>query len=481
MGKKITLPHNFVPRGYQQAYMDYYDHGGRNGVWIWPRRAGKDFVALHQTVKMAHQNIGMYWHCLPTYSQARKAIWNNFTETGERTLRSILPREIVKHPDDFRPQAEMLIELKCGSMIQLVGSDSIDNIVGAGPRHVTFSEYALCKPNAYDLVRPMLRQNGGTSSFITTPRGKNHAYRQFKIAETAPGWKADLQTVYTLGLKYRSSNDAEHWIDADQMMAEEARGGMQPELVRQEYLCDWNAALVGSVYGDLLEALEKASRMQPFTHDKMAFTSWDLGINDCTAIWFWCIGPEGVEIFDHYEFHGKALPWYFDIIDQKIAEHKIEIRKHYLPHDARARSIQTGVSSLEQFWDRFGNGNVEIGPELGLMDGLQAVRKLLYEGVRIHPRCGEGLEALKQYHYEYDEKRKTYTNRPEHDWSSHTADAFRGLACVVKAGEIMKKIKPAKKYSITDALNMGAYPVTLEDMFNDHTKSRSFQVRRVIK
>jgi hypothetical protein len=459
--------------------MDYYDHGGRNGVWVWPRRAGKDFVALHQTNKMAHQRKGMYWHCLPTYSQARKAVWNNFTDEGTRTLRAIFPKEIVKHPDDFRPQAEMLIELKCGSMIQLVGSDSIDNIVGAGPLHVTFSEYALCKPNSYDLVRPMLRQNGGTASFITTPRGRNHAYRQYMLAQTTPGWIADHKTIHQLGLTFRSNANPDTWIDAEQMMAEERAGGMQPELVRQEYLCDWEAALVGSVYGDLMEALEKTGRMVAFDHDKIAFVNWDLGINDCTALWFWSIGPEGVEIFDHYENHGKAMPFYFDVVEQKCYEHKVQLRKQYLPHDARARSLQTGMSVIDQFWERFGHADVEIAPSMSLLDGVQAGRKLLYEGIKIHPRCGNGIEALKQYHYEFDEKRKTYTNRPEHDWSSHTADAFRYLACVVKAGNILKNTRPRVQRTMEEALAF-ASKVTLDEMFDDYARNRRKSGSRIM-
>lgn len=440
---RVSLPHDFTPREYQQEYMDWFDHGGRFRIDVWHRRAGKDLVALHQTAKMAHQKIGMYWHCLPTYSQARKAVWNNFNQTtGVRLLRSIFPKEIVKHPDEFRPQAEMLIELKCGSMIQLIGSDSIDNVVGAGPRHVTFSEYALCRPNSFDLVRPMIRQNGGTASFITTPRGKNHAWEQFEKAKTAKGWARSLWDVHRTNLLYPAAEDSSILIDAEAMMREEEAAGMQPELIRQEYLCDWEAALVGSVYGDLMEAISKEGSIYEFSDTQdFVFVTFDLGMNDSTALWFWNVKDGGVDIVAHYENHGKTLEHYFDELETICKLHNWQCRKIFLPHDAKATSLQTGMSTQELFWGRFGHGVVEIVPMLPVIQGIQAARWLLKRKVRFHSRCAkkQGLEALKQYHYEFDDKRRTYTNRPEHDWSSHTADSFRYLAVTVKAGKMISE------------------------------------------
>lgn len=449
---KIQLPYKFTPRFYQQRYFDYYDHGGRNGFWVWHRRAGKDLTALHQINKQAHKRKGMYWHCLPTYSQGRKAIWNNFNNsTGERLLRSVFPKEIVKHPDDFRPQAEMLIELKCGSLIQIVGSDSIDNIVGTGPLHVTFSEYALCKPNSYDLVRPMLRQNGGSVSFITTPRGRNHAWKQFQINKKTGGFVADVQTVLDTDLRYPSDRGQADLLTPEEMMEEEKLAGMQPELIRQEYLCDFEAALIGSVYGDLLEEMENQGRITNFAHDgSQVFVSLDLGMNDMTSIWFWEVHDGGVDILDHYSNHGKPLSHYFDVIHERRAKHSFTFKRIWLPHDARQEHLGT-VNTIEaQFSSEFGSNLIEICPKLAILDGIQAARWLLQQNTRIHQRCNElnGIDALKQYHYEFDEKRKVYTNRPEHDWSSHDADGIRYLAIVAKVSGILAKPRPPDKKRI---------------------------------
>lgn len=479
---KIRLPYEFEPRPYQQRFMDYYDHGGRNGIFMWHRRAGKDLVALHQTAKMAMQHVGMYWHCLPTYSQARKAVWNNFNNAiGKRLLRAVFPKQIVRHPDEFRPQAEMLIELINGSMIQLVGSDSIDNLVGTGPRHVTFSEYALCRPDSYDLVRPMLRESGGTVAFISTPRGKNHAWTTWTTAGKAKGWTRDLQTLHDTGAwrSWKDDEAGECFTSAQAVLDAEAAAGMLPELIRQEYLCDWNAALVGSVYGDLMETLEKAGRTTTeFGNGGSLYAYWDLGMNDSTACWLGEFVDGGENFVDHFEAHGKPLSYYFDEIEKRETSLGMKVVKHWLPHDARAKTLAAGISVEDQFRQRFGSGRVEIGPALSVLDGLQAGRWLLQRNTRFHPRCGIGLDALKQYHFEYDEKRKVYTNRPEHDWSSHSADAFRYAACVARVTERMSK--PKTLIERPTGLVRSVYSFTLDELFEANERARRDRGRRIM-
>ncbi len=446
--KTITLPYKFDPRLYQDRMMDWYDQGGRNGIYVWHRRAGKDLTGLHQTCKMAHQRKGMYWHCLPTFSQARKAVWNAYDNSkGERLLRSIFPKEIVKHPDEFRPQAEMLIELRNGSMIQLIGSDNIDNIVGAGPLHVTFSEYALCKPNSYDLVRPMLRENAGTTCFISTPRGRNHLWQLMQKNKGNKAWMIDTQTVFDTNLRYPSAVDPKVLITPAEMMEEERQAGMLEPLIKQEYLCDFDAALVGSIFGDLMEQLEKEGRICDFAHDgSNVFTVYDLGMNDSTAIWIFEAHEGGIDIIDHYENHGKALQHYFDHVEQVAAELHLTFRKHWLPHDAKALTLAAGTTIENQFRERYGDGAVAVIPSVKVLEGIQAFRWVLQQNTRIHSRCNkhQGIEALKQYHFEFDDKSKAYTNRPEHDWASHTADAARYLGYVARVSGILTRPRPPK-------------------------------------
>jgi phage terminase large subunit len=446
---QVVLPNNFVPRPYQARAMKYFDEGGRRAFTCWHRRAGKDLCAGHQEVKSAHRDVGQYWHFFPTFEQGRRAIWDGFLKTGERIIENVFPGalypsragSIVKRRND----QSMFLELKCGSVWRIMGTDRVES-VGAGPKGVVFSEFALCRPTAWDFVRPMLRESGGWAWFQTTPRGRNHAYKLFKAATPETGWYRDTQTVRDTGLKY-ASNRGDRELTAEQMMQEEREEGMQEELIRQEYLCDWTAALLGSVFGSLLELLDTSGRTDAdFTHPSDGVhTTWDLGISDSTAIWFWRLSGKGVEVIDFYEDHGKALSHYVQVLKDKGFRYET----HWLPHDARARTLVTGTSVLEELAEQL--TNVRIGPDLSPEDGIQAARWLLQQPeTRFHKRCADGVEALRSYHYAYDEDAKVFSKRPQHDWSSHAADAWRYCAVVRKIALSMQA-DPPEKPKVPDA------------------------------
>mgnify|MGYP001567221933 CR=1 FL=1 len=432
---RVVIPNDFTPRPYQARFMRYLDNGGKRAMWVVHRRGGKDLTALHQTCKAMHERRGAYWHVFPTSAQGRKAIWEGFRKDGIRTMENVFPASIRKAPKAFLPNAEMVVELKCGSIWRLIGSDKME-VVGAGPVGVVFSEYALAKPRTWDLVRPMLRENDGWAAFITTPRGTNHAKKLYDAALKDPSWFCELRTLVDTRA-----------YDPEKTLAEERASGMPEELIRQEYLCDWTAALVGSVWGDLLEALERRGAVAEFSHNgRPVYTSWDLGFTDATGIWFWRPTPNGIDVLDHYENQGRPLSHYFDELDRRAAESGYRYAKHWLPHDARAHTLLTGASIQEQFELRYGRGSVAIAPSLSLLDGIQAARWLLQRETRFHSRCAAGLEALKAYRYEFSEDRKTYSKKPVHDWSSHTADAWRTTACVVRTAELLARPdEPAAK------------------------------------
>lgn len=421
---RVVIPNDFNPRDYQAAYMRYFDRGGRRGVAVWARRTGKDLTAMHQLAKMAHERIGAYWHVFPTFEQGRKAIWEGFRDDQKRIIDNVFPPSLVKSRDN----QQMKIELKCGSIYRIIGSDKIE-VVGAGPVGVIFSEYSVAKPKAWDLIAPMLHQNNGWASFVYTPRGNNHGKKLYDMARKNSDWFCDLKTLPETGA-----------YDWERTQAEERAMGRPEALIRQEYLCDWTAANVGAVFGDLMETVEKAGRICEFDHPTDGvFTSWDLGISDATAIWFWRFNEDRVpDVLDHYEATGKPASHFFDEIEAKPYRYV----RHWLPHDARSRSWGTGASTVELFIGRYGADKVGITPELSIADGIQAGRWLLQQPIRFHSRCTEGVEALKAYHYAYDEDRKVLSVKPEHDWSSHTADAFRYAACVVKHAELATRPKP---------------------------------------
>lgn len=454
---EVIIPNGFTPRPYQIPYMRFFDKGGKRAVSVIHRRGGKDLRAMHQTCKMAHKRRGAYWHIFPFAEQARKAIWEGFTKDGQRIMEQAFPASIRRAPRAFLPNAEMVVELKCGSIWRLMGSDRME-VVGSGPVGVNFSEYALAKPKTWDLVRPMLQENDGWAAFISTPRGNNHFKKLYDMARKDPSWFCELLTL----------EDTKAY-DPERTFAEERASGMPEELIRQEYLCDFSAASVGSVWGDLIEVMEKRGGLDAFEHSgDGVFTTWDLGVDDSTVIWFWRIHGGGVEFIDHYEANGKGMRHYFEILRSKPYKYT----KHWLPHDARQRSLQTQASIVDQFQAEFGVHAVAMVPgqeKAGFMDGIYAARWLFQQpDTRIHPRCGEGIEALKAYHYEWDEDRKTLGRKPVHDWSSHSADGARGVGVVCKFSEFMTRPPPEKAVE-----PVTPKPLTLESLWKSAPKRNS--------
>jgi len=161
----------------------------------------------------------------------------------------------------------------------------------------------------------------------------------------------------------------------------------------------------------------------PYETGSPVITAWDLGIGDTTAIWFaQMIGPE-TRLIDHYEASGVGLDHYVRVLQQKGYIYD----QHILPHDVRVRELGSGKSRLETL-QSLGLNNIQIAPQLNVDDGIQASRSLLATCWFDAEKCAHGIDALRAYHREYDDNNRVWKGRPAHDWSSHSADAFRYLA-----------------------------------------------------
>jgi hypothetical protein len=242
---------------------------------------------------------------------------------------------------------------------------------------------------------------------------------------------------------------------------------MPEALIRQEYLCDFNAALVGSVYGDLIEVCELAGAItdappSSFPTDEI-ITVWDLGRSDATAIWFMHASSSAITFVDYYEANGKPLSHFFEVLQSKPYRYA----RHWLPHDAKAHTLASDLSVLEQAVHRLGHGKVGIVPNLRLMDGIAALRWLLQQPTRFHAtRCATGLAALRQYHYDFDAATKSFSQTPVHDFSSHGADAARYAAIVAKINMRLNP-KPVTPRPSPDFVTPYTAKFTLDQLFAD--------------
>jgi phage terminase large subunit len=152
-------------------------------------------------------------------------------------------------------------------------------------------------------------------------------------------------------------------------------------------------------------------------------TAWDLGVGDSTAIWFAQHHGSEVRIIDFYESSGVGLDHYVRVLNEKGYIYG----DHILPHDVRVKELGSGKSRLETL-EGLGVRPITIAPMLMVDDGIQAVRSMLSNCWFDAEKCDRGIDALRQYHREYDDNGKVWRSRPAHDWASHASDAFRYLA-----------------------------------------------------
>lgn len=414
---KIRLPNNWIPRQDQLPLWQYLQNGGKRAFVFAHRRWGKDDVALHRTSCAAMQRPGNYWHMLPEYSQARKAIWEAVNpHTGKRRIDEAFPEAIR---ETTRTQ-DMMIKFKNGSTWQLVGSDNYNSLVGSPPVGLTFSEYAIADPRAWNFLRPILAENGGWALFITTPRGKNHAYEMYKYGLEDKDWFTTLITADQSGVFSKEMLDQERRELHAQYGPDEGEA-----IFRQEYYCSFDGAIIGGYYTALMDMADSDERITNVPYDASipVITSWDLGVGDSTAIWFYQPVGNEIRVIDYYEATGEGMQYYAKILNQKPYSYS----QHIMPHDIRVRELGTGKSRYE-IAQSLGIKPITIARSLPVDDGINAVRALLPRCYFDRKKCAQGLDALRSYHKEYDDKRKEFKNKPYHDWTSHACDSFRMFA-----------------------------------------------------
>lgn len=422
LGARVTrpqmpLPYGWSPRPYQLGMWHAMDEGCKRLALVWHRRAGKDLTCIHRTVLEAMRRPGNYYHCLPTYNQGRKVVWDGKDFHG-RPFLDAFPRELIAR----RSNSDMVIDLTNGSHWQVVGADNIDRVVGVNLCGVVFSEWSLMSPSAYDYLRPVLRENRGWAIFIYTPRGRNHGWDLWDMARRNDGWYAELLTVDDTGAV--SPED----IDADR------REGMSEELIRQEYYCDFSATAAGSYYGRLIDQMRDQGRIGTIPHDPThrVHTAWDIGYDDSTAIWFFQVVPGGwIRCLHYLEHHGEGLPYYAARLQQLAADRGWVYGRHFGPHDLAAHDVATG-RTRKSIASELGIQFVVLPRIKAQQDGIEAVRSVLPRAYMDEAGCSRGIRALESYHQEYDSVSRKWLDHPEHDWSSHGAKAFEALAFGVR-------------------------------------------------
>lgn len=408
--------------------------GGRNRFALtWHRRFGKDEIALRMACMSAMVKPASYWHMLPEASQARKAIWDAVNpHTGRKRIDEAFPKEIRKRTRDDM----MLIEFVNGATWQVLGSDNYNSLVGSPPYGVVLSEYALADPNAWAFLRPILAENGGWAVFISTPRGRNHFAKLYDYAMTDPtNWFAQRLTVEDTGALSAEMIDKER-----RELAAERGDSEAAAIIAQEYYCDFNAAMPGAYYAEILSRAEREGRIAPlpWVPGLPVGTAWDIGASDSTAIWFWQEVNGRVRIVNYLEAAGVGLEYYI----KKVQSLPYVYADHALPHDAGHQRLGMTVDSISAMLSRQGLRNRVLSRDDDLSVAINNTRQFLATvEITTDPeplpgetrddaraRMGRGLDAIRQYRRRWSEKNQRYDDKPLHDWCSHAADAVRYLA-----------------------------------------------------
>lgn len=433
MGRRHSLRLSYIPR---DVFRDFHGREERWAVMVAHRRCGKTVACINDLIKRAAQEgkrDGRYAYVAPYYAQAKSVAWDYLLKFSE---------PIRTHAN----QSELWVQLRGGARIRLYGADNPDALRGLYMDGVILDEFADMRPTVWgSIIRPLLADRNGWAVFIGTPKGKNAFYDVFRYATKSAEW-------FTKSLRASQTGiipDAE---------LEDAKKSMSDSEYEQEFEVSFEAAVIGAYYGKEFKALEAEGRIREIEYDRAhpVYSAWDLGYTDSTAIWIFQTILGEIRVLDYYANNGQDVAHYANVLKSKGYKYE----RHYLPHDARAKTLASNKSVIEQLADHLGLSSLRIVPNLSVQDGIQAAR-LVFPKIWFDPRCETGYEALKLYQREWDDKGNCFKDRPRHDFTSHPADAFRYL-CVAYQEEMVAKPKD----DTIRGLTIGKNDVTLTELWD---------------
>jgi hypothetical protein len=441
----LDIELDYCPR---DVFLDFHERQERWAVIVAHRRCGKTVACINDLIYKAlieGKEDGRYAYLAPYYAQAKSIAFDYLMRFSEPVRAN-------------HNVSELWVELINGARIRLFGADNPDALRGLYLDGVVLDEFADMKPSTWGAVlRPLLADRKGWAVFIGTPKGHNQFYDVYNNATKDESWY-----VKTLRASQTGLLDKEELDDAAKMMSQDQ--------YLAEFECDFESAIVGAYYGKELRVITDSGRITDVEHDPLfpVHTAWDLGYSDDTSIWWYQVVHGEIRVLDYHSSNGQAIAYYTGLIQSKEREYGYVYGTHWLPHDARAKTLASGGKSIiEQLSVKIPIEKMKIVPSLSLQDGIQASRLALLR-CWFDTKCDDGIECLRQYQREYDEDKKVFRDRPRHDWTSHGADAFRMLSIAWREEE-----KALPKDDAIRGLLVGQTDVTLNEMWKSNpTRSR---------
>jgi hypothetical protein len=413
--KIVTL--DYTPRPH---FVDFHQRDERWALMVCHRRAGKTVACVNDLVLKGiytKKDNARFGYVAPFRQQAKEIAWTYLKDATDG-IRDGPPRE-----------SELRVKLHNGAWITLYGADNPDAFRGLYFDGLILDEYGDMRPSLMgEVIIPALTDRQGWLGLIGTSKGRNQFFTAARRAEQSTEW-------YYKMLRASESN-----ILPEEDLAR-AKEQMTPEEYEQEFECSFDAAVKGTYYAGQINQAEKDRRIDTtplYDPDQKVHVAADIGYRDSCAFWFWQPRPDGFALIDYYEKQSKTLDHYLTMLHNK----QYDYEHIWLPHDAKAKTLQTGRSTLEQMLTphvlcpelyppdfRF---NIRIVPKLKVQQGIDAARLILTMCYFDKTTTFNGLEALRSYQRQWHDHTQTFSNTPLHNWASHGSDAFRYFALVAQ-------------------------------------------------
>jgi len=453
-----TVELQYAPR---EQFLDFHQRTQRNALMVCHRRMGKTVGCVGDLVVRAlhtQKNDSRFGYVAPFRQQAKEIAWTYLKNMTEG-LRAEKPRE-----------SELRVKLINGAWITLYGADNPDALRGLYFDGLILDEFGDMKPSLMgEVILPCLADRAGFLVLIGTAKGRNQFYKYKQLAEVDDGWYYKMAKASETGLVAKEE-------------LERLKETMSDAQYAQEMECDFDAALQGTYYADMINRIDQKGQlvMDDFLYnpEQKVHIAADVGLRDSTAWWFWQPRPDGIAVIDCYEASGVFVDHYLGVLKDKGYDYA-EI---WLPHDAKAKTLATKRSTMEQIRvpasvrpDIYGGSEVlpvRLVPKLSIQHGIDAARLALTKCWFDMSRCGQGVDALRSYRRQYHEHTQSFSDTPLHDWASNGADAFRYMSLVAK--QSMPQLSENQVKS-----NAPENKHTLDQLWEDRNNARSYGIIRI--
>lgn len=388
-------------------------------ILVLHRRAGKTTAVLnHLQRDCLKTSDSQYAYIGPTYKQSKRVAWD---------IAKKISRDI---PGVLYNESELTIRYPNNSKLILVGSDNPDSLRGMALWGVGFDEYSQQPSNVFsEIISKALADHLGYSIFFGTPKGKNEFHRIYKAALSDEDWTVVFRTIDD-SLRDEQGETIENLkvaLEDDRKLVSQAL--MTEDEFNQEWYCSFEAAIKGAYYASQLGEARKQGRIKLVPCDPVlkTHTVWDLGVGQNLAIGLYQrVGTE-MHMIDYWEGSNKdGIPQAIKALQNKPYIYG----KHFVPHDAEGTESGTGKTRLATARELWPQADFSVIPKLSVDDGIAKGRAMFARLWIDEGNCQLFLDYIAQYRQEWDENRGMFTEKPYHDFTSHSADVHRYAAVV---------------------------------------------------